>query len=272
MSSVTASAPGGGSAPIELIDAATASIADPDRCAIAGVNWRISAGDFWVIGASSDAGKTGLLATAAGLLRPVAGRRIFWGRELEQLDEVAVVELRRSIGFVFEDGGRLFNGLTVQQNIALPLCYHRDCSTEEAAAAVQPLLELIGLTPFASRTPGRINRSWRQRVALARALALRPAVLLLDNPLAGLDQRQAAWWLEFLAALAAGHDWLGGRPLTLAVTCEDLRPWLACGTRFALIQESRWRALGGKTDVVNSNEPLVLELLTHAGGVQAAAQ
>lgn len=256
-----------GSAPIELIDAATASIATPERSAITGVNWRIGAGDFWVIGAPPDAGKTGLLATAAGLLRPVAGRRFFWGREFEQLDETAVVELRRSIGFVFEDGGRLFNELTVEQNVALPLCYHRDCAAEEAAAAVQPLLEWLGLIPVASRMPGRITRSWRQRVALARALALRPAVLLLDNPLAGLDHRQAAWWLEFLAALAAGHDRLEQRPLTLAVSCEDLRPWLGCGTHFALIKESRWKPLGGKAAVAASGEPLVRELLAHAGGV-----
>ena len=85
--------------------------------------------------------------------------------------------------------------------------------------------------------------------------------MLLDNPLAGLDPRQAVWWLEFLAALARGHEWMQARPLTLGVSCEDLRPWLEHGTQFAVIKEARWLALGGKADVARSGEPLVRELL-----------
>ena len=265
MTSAISTGSGGTTVLIELAEAATSSLSNPHRREVSDVNWRICAGDFWVVGALPGSGKSGLLSTAAGMLRPLEGRSRYFGRDLEQLDEDEFVRLRRNIGLVFEDGGRLFSHLTVAENVALPLCYHRDCSAGEAAAAVQPLLDRMELSSIARRTPGRINRSWRQRVALARALALQPAVLLLDNPLAGLDPRQTGWWLEFLAALAGGHECLQGRPLTLAVSCEDLRPWIDCGTRFALIKEARWLAVGGKADVARSDEPLVRDLLMRTG-------
>ena len=56
--------------------------------------------------------------------------------------------------------------------------------------------------------------NWRQRAALARALILKPEVLLLDNPLAGLGARHLQWWLRFLDQLWRGHEWFGGRPMT----------------------------------------------------------
>ena len=74
-------------------------------------------------------------------------------------------------------------------------------------------------------TPANVSGNWRQRAALARALMLKPEVLLLDNPLAGLGARHRQWWLRFLDQLWRGHDWCGGRPMTLVVTTDDLRPW-----------------------------------------------
>ncbi|MEQ2008029.1 MAG: ATP-binding cassette domain-containing protein, partial [Limisphaerales bacterium] len=138
----------------------------------------------------------------------------------------------------------------------------RNCPAEETRETVAAVLELTGLAELARQVTGQLNRSWRQRVALARALVLKPEVLLLDNPLAGLDPRQTRWWLDTLDALNAGHAWLEGRPLALAATTDDLRPWSARARQFALLQGRRWMELGGRAELNASAEPALREFLT----------
>ena len=80
-------------------------------------------------------------------------------------------------------------------------------------------------------------------MALARALALKPSVLLLDNPLDGLDPRQAGWWIEVLDALWQGHPVLDGQPATLILAATDFRPWHKPGRRLAVLDNTRLVAL-----------------------------
>jgi len=150
----------------------------------------------------------------------------------------------------------------VAQNLALPLRYHRNLAQGEAEAAVRDLLEAAELTPWANRTPGVLGRSWQKRVGLARALALQPEILLVDNPLAGLDLRHTNWWLGFLDQLSKGHPLQQGRPVTLVVTTADLRPWEGHARQFAILKHQRLRVLGTWTQLQAASEGLLHELLT----------
>jgi ABC-type transporter Mla maintaining outer membrane lipid asymmetry ATPase subunit MlaF len=164
------------------------------------------------------------------------------------------------VGFVFQ-GGHLFNQLTIAENVALPLQYGRNLSPDAAALEVGTLLELMELTPLADVTPSNIAANWRQRAALARALILKPEVLLLDNPLSGLGARHLQWWLRFLDQLSRGHEWLGGKPMTLAVTADDLRPWQNARRKFALLRDEKFIPLGSWNEMEAANDPIVKELL-----------
>lgn len=249
---------------IEMEEVSAASLENPDRAVVEGINWVIRENEWWVVGALPGGGKSGLLATTAGLLRPLKGAQKLCGREVVENDGDALAAERRRIGVVFGEGGRVFRNLTVAENVALPWCYHHDRTVAEAAEEVAGLLGLMGLSFIAQVPANRLSPSWRLRTALARALILRPNVLFLDNPLLGLDLRQKQWWLGFLETISSGHPFYQGQPLTLVVATYDVHPWLKEGRQFALLKENRWTPLGAYAAAAGFDDPLWRELLAES--------
>lgn len=245
--------------PIKMCDVTVAALRDPGFVMVADVNWALATGEFWVVAGPEHSGKSDWLMVAAGLLPPANGSCLLSGKDTRSFSEADLDE-RLRVGFVSENG-QLFNQLTIAENIALPLRYHKNLAPAETAGVVRELMELMELTPLADVTPANVAANWRQRAALARALALKPEMLLLDNPLSRLGARHGQWWLRFLDQLWRGHERLGGRPMTIVATTDDLRPWQHDRRRFALLHEKRFVPVGGWSEVETSNEPVVKELL-----------
>jgi phospholipid/cholesterol/gamma-HCH transport system ATP-binding protein len=235
---------------IEMRDVSVGAMRDMGFIALADVNWAVAPGEFWVVAGQEHSGKSDFLMLAAGLMAPVKGECRLFGAETRTLGEAKLAE-RLHVGFVFT-GGQLFNHLTIGENVALPLQYHRDLSAAAAAREVAALADV---------TPPNVGDNWRQRAALARALALRPELLLLDNPLAGLGARHLHWWLRFLDQLWRGHHWYDGKPVTLIATTDDLRPWRSANRKFALVHDKKFIWLGNWIEVVASGDAVVKELL-----------
>jgi ABC-type transporter Mla maintaining outer membrane lipid asymmetry ATPase subunit MlaF len=204
------------------------------------------------------------MAMAGGLMPPLAGSYQLFGHAMPIFDEEELLE-RLRMGLVF-DGGHLFHQLTVAENLALPLQYHRNVARQEAGERVAAMLDRTGLTRWADTTSGTLGRNWQKRVGLARALMLEPELLLLDNPLGGMDLRHMMWWLDFLDELSAGGGFLNGRRMTLVVTGEDLRPWQRRASHFAILKQGRWMTLGERSVLAGHSEPLVKELLAEEFG------
>jgi ABC-type transporter Mla maintaining outer membrane lipid asymmetry ATPase subunit MlaF len=244
---------------IEMCAVTATAMKDPDRVVVEGANWSVAPGDYWVVAGLHDSGKSDFLLTAGGLLTPALGAYRFCGEAIP-IFEGARLAMRLRLGLVF-DGGHLLNQLTIEENVALPLRYHRNFSNAETDERVQVALDLTGLTHYADRTPSAVGRNWQKRAGLARALVLQPDILLLDSPLSGLDARHANWWLRFLEQLSHGHDFFGGKPITLVATTENLRPWKGRARQFALLKDRQFVVLGGWAEVERSSEPIVREML-----------
>jgi ABC-type transporter Mla maintaining outer membrane lipid asymmetry ATPase subunit MlaF len=232
----------------------------PEVTMVERVNWTVNRGDYWVVSGLHGSGKSDFLMLTAGLTVPREGRYRFFGEEMPIFEEARLKE-RLRLGLVF-DGGQLFNHLTVAENIALPLRYHHNLSPSEGAAAVRELLECTELVPWAGSLPSSLGRGWQKRAGLARALALKPEVLLVDNPLAGLDPRHVQWWLAFLDQLSKGHSLMGGRSMTLVVATADARPWKGHARQFALLREGTFSVLSASDPAEAASEELIRQLLT----------
>lgn len=244
---------------IEMIGVTVGSLQDLEAHILEDVNWSVATEEYWVVAGMHGSGKSDLLFLTAGLTPPQAGRYLLFGHEMPMYEDELIPE-RLRLGLVFASG-QLFHNLTVADNIALPLLYHRNLSREEAMSRVQTLMELTELSEWANSMPGALGRNWQKRVGLARALILQPEVLLLDTPLNGLDLRHANWWLNFLNQLSAGHEFMNGRRMTLVVTAEDLRPWRNLACHFAVLKKKRFIVLGQTPQLAGHVEPLVRELL-----------
>jgi ABC-type transporter Mla maintaining outer membrane lipid asymmetry ATPase subunit MlaF len=235
------------------------SLRDLSVIVLENVDWTVNAGDYWVIAGMQGSGKSDLLAMTAGLTPPQKGLYRLFGHEMP-IFEGELLKERLRVGLVF-DGGQLFHELTVRENIALPLRYHKEVGRSEIEQRVNAMLELTELVDSAGKVPSALGRNLQKRAGLARALMLRPEVLLLDNPLGGLDMRQVHWWLNFLDQLHAGHEIMGGIRVTLAATAEDLRPWRERASQFAILKNKHFIPLGNRPQMAEHAEPLVKELL-----------
>ena len=244
---------------IEIRDVKIVAMRDASFTSLENVNWSVAGGEFWVVAGQEHSGKSDLLMLGAGLMPPAAGTYMLFGKDVKSFGEAELAERLRT-GFVFEKG-QLLNQLTVSENVALPLQYQKNLTPAAAAPEVRSLLEQMELTPLADVTPANIAANWRQRAALARALILRPEVLLLDNPQAGLTARHLQWWLRFLEQLSRGHEQFGGRPMTLVITADDLQPWENGRRKYALLRDKKFIPLGGWNEVETNNDPVLKELV-----------
>lgn len=146
----------------------------------------------------SGSGKTSLVNLIAGLIRPDAGRIVVDGRVLVDTGaRIFVPAHRRRIGYVFQDA-RLFPHLTVAQNLAYGRFFTPATERGADAAAV---IELLGIRQLLERRPGRLSGGEKQRVAIGRALLASPRLILMDEPLASLDDARKAEILPYIERL-----------------------------------------------------------------------
>jgi phospholipid/cholesterol/gamma-HCH transport system ATP-binding protein len=152
------------------------------------VSFDIHRGQTRIILGGAGSGKTVLLKTALGLLKPDAGRVCLFGQDITGLEESALFDLRARVGVLFQEGG-LFDSLTIEENVAYPLLNQRllRIPAAEAHPRVEEALRFVELESTLDKFPSELSGGMRRRVGIARAVVSAPPLVLYDSPTAGLD-------------------------------------------------------------------------------------
>lgn len=156
-----------------------------DTEVLRGISFEIASRETTILLGESGSGKTLLLKLAAGLLRPDSGSIWVMGQDLGQLDEVQLLDFRRRIGFVFQEGA-LFDSLNVDDNVAFRLREEK-ISDDEIEPRVREALRFVEMEDAIEKFPAELSGGMRRRVSIARALVDHPPIVFYDSPTAGLD-------------------------------------------------------------------------------------
>ncbi|MCA9681725.1 MAG: ATP-binding cassette domain-containing protein, partial [Myxococcales bacterium] len=163
-----------------------------DKLIFEDLDLQVFEGEVLVILGFSGCGKSVLLKLMSGLLQPQAGTIVHRGRDIADMSEAELVEMRKSMSYVFQNNA-LFDSQSVLENVAFGLLEHTKQSDAEIRQRVIECLGYVGLAPddlgydILTRMPAELSGGMRKRVALARAVATRPRVILYDDPTGGLD-------------------------------------------------------------------------------------
>jgi putative ABC transport system ATP-binding protein len=191
--------------------------------ALRDVDLDIEVNDYLVITGRSGCGKTTLLNVAAGLATPTSGKVIVDGVDLWAMSDAERSSLRnRTMGFVFQFPS-LIPGLSLEQNVMLPLEFSRE-EHADARERARDLLDMVGLGDRVAALPRELSAGQQQRVVIARALINRPTLLLADEPSSDLDQDTEAEIMEIFRRIHAEQS------LTIMMVTHA-RNLIAYGTR-----------------------------------------
>jgi phospholipid/cholesterol/gamma-HCH transport system ATP-binding protein len=179
------------------------------------LEFEVRRGEIFVIMGGSGSGKSTLLKHLIGLKKPAAGRILFDGADFGAADAAARRVMLRRMGVLYQNGA-LWSGLTLAENVALPLEEYTGLDAAAIAEVVSLKLALVGLRGFEGFYPVEISGGMRKRAALARAIALDPEVLFFDEPSSGLDPISASRLDDLILQL---RDSFG---TTIVVVSHDL--------------------------------------------------
>ena len=159
-----------------------------DVTALEDVSFEARHGDARVILGAAGSGKTILLKTALGLIKPASGKVYAFDQEISGMKERQLFEVRSRIGMLFQESA-LFDSMTIEENVAYPLENQRSIQVrpEEILPKVQEALEFVELGGTLEKFPSELSGGMRRRAAIARAVVTEPPLLLYDSPTAGLD-------------------------------------------------------------------------------------
>lgn len=198
----------------------------------------------------SGSGKTVLMKSLVGLIRPEKGEILYDGRDLLKMNESQTKSLREEIGMLFQ-GSALFDSETVLGNVMFPLVMFSDMTKAEMVDRAQFCLERVNLKGADSKYPSEISGGMQKRVAIARAIALNPKYLFCDEPNSGLDPKTSILIDELLSDIT--HEY----GMTTIINTHDMNSVLGIGENIIFINKGYREWVGNKEEIYHTaNEAL----------------
>ncbi|MCA9581459.1 MAG: ABC transporter ATP-binding protein [Myxococcales bacterium] len=214
------------------------------------LNLEIVKGESLTIIGGSGVGKSVMLKLLVGLLPVDEGSILFDGEDIVTMDREKLSETRRRIGMLFQ-GAALFDSLSVSENVAYGLREHLQMSEKEIDDRVAESLEAVGLPGIEHMWPADLSGGMKKRVGLARAIAVRPEVLLYDEPTTGLDPINTTRINDLILRL---NDTLN---VTTVVVTHDMNSAFKISDRLAMIFDGEIIFTGTPEEIRTTKEPKV---------------
>ena len=218
------------------------------------VTLTIPAGEISVMLGPSGTGKSVFLKHLVGLLKPNRGHIYVDGKDVPNVSERHLYEVRKLFGVLFQDGA-LFGSMTLYDNVAFPLREHTKKSESEIRRIVMEKMEMVGLLGAEGKLPGEISGGMRKRAGLARALVLDPEIILFDEPDSGLDPVRVAYLNQLIVDLNAQ---IGA---TFLIVTHDINTARTVPDNIGLLFRRRLVMFGPRDELLSSDEPVVRQFL-----------
>ena len=216
-----------------LVEARSVSVQFGGQTILRDIDLSIPRGQTLAIIGESGCGKTVLMKTLVGLIRPTSGLVNFDGRDLFKMTPVELTRTRKRLGFVFQNAA-LFDSMTIFDNVAFPVRQHENAGEREIKDRVMENLAEVGLPPeVASKRPSELSGGMRKRVGLARALILQPELVVYDEPTTGLDPIMSDVINELILATRRRY------PVTSVVVTHDMRTAQKVANRVIMLYPRR---------------------------------
>ena len=220
-----------------------------------GLDIEIEDGKTTVIIGRSGGGKSVLLKHIIGLLRPDSGQVLIDGVDITKLNDRELNEIRKKFGMLFQEAA-LFDSMTVGENVAFPLREQTSMKEKEIRETVAERLRSVGLTGVETKIPAELSGGMRKRVGLARAIAMRPQIVLFDEPTTGLDPVMTEAIKRLILDTQKSFN------LTCVVISHDIRSIFEIGHRIAMLYEGRIIEYGTPEELRASRNPVIVQFLT----------
>jgi phospholipid/cholesterol/gamma-HCH transport system ATP-binding protein len=218
------------------------------------VSLTVPAGEICVMLGPSGTGKSVLLKTIIGLLKPDSGSVVIEGVDIATCPEKELYEIRKLFGVLFQDGA-MFGSMNLYDNVAFPLREHTKKSESEVRAVVMEKMDLVGLLGSEDKLPGEISGGMRKRAGLARALVLDPEIVLFDEPDSGLDPVRTSFLNQLIVDLNAQID------ATFLIVTHDVNTARKVPDNIGLLYHKHLAMFGPREMLLSSEEPVVRQFL-----------
>lgn len=227
---------------------------DAEAPVLGSVSLRIMPGEVVAIMGASGGGKTTTLRLIGGQVRASRGRVLFGGEDVGAMGHAALYRARRRMGMLFQMGA-LFTDQTVFENVAFPLREHADLPESMLRDLVLMKLNAVGLRGARDLYPSQLSGGMARRVAMARAIALDPALVMYDEPFAGLDPISLGISARLIRTL---NDALG---LTSVIVSHDVEETFGIADRVFVLGNGTLIASGTPEELRHSDDPLVRQFV-----------